>query len=199
MTPDQQVLNDYTKDYTVQATILGALGGCALGLLASRNKAEGCAGGALAGGIAAGTAGYFLARNQAAAGSQASDIALEQERVDSSVTQAQAAADAATRIADQAETELQALRANVAAGVTTKDVLERRLAQARTDQEALTKTVKKLDDHIKSANAALENPKLDTSSKTYLAGRRQELEVARAKVKQDEERVAALILAAPMS
>lgn len=198
LTPEQQVLRDYTKDYTVQGTVMGALLGCATGA-AVTGKAEGCAGGAFLGGLAGGTAGYFLAQNQNVAGRQASGIALERERVDNSVNEAQAAAAAATRIADRAEAELQELRVNVAAGVTEKAVLERRLTQARKDQDSLGKAVKKLDDHIKSAHAALENPQLDASSKAYLFSRLQELEAARAKVKQDEERVAALILYAPMA
>ncbi|MFV3074875.1 hypothetical protein [Niveispirillum fermenti] len=198
LTPEQQVLRDYTKDYTMQGAIVGALGGCAIGWLAS-GKAEGCAAGGVAGGIAGGTAGYFLAQNQTAAGYQASGIALERERVDNSVADAQAAAAAAASIADRAEAELQELHTNVAAGVTEKAVLERRLTQARKDQDTLVKAVKKLDDHIKSAHAALENPQLDGSSKAYLFTRLQELEVARAKIKQDEERVAALILSVPMT
>lgn len=157
LTPDQRALRDFSAEYTGTGAVAGAIAGCALGALVSKNdRGSGCLVGAAAGGALGAGGGYYLAQRQKEAGTQGVSLATERSELDREVAAMQHQTAVINRVTQQTQQEVQALARQVASGQASREQLESRLKMERDTlrvmvdvQKRLKGTIEKLEIDIR--------------------------------------------------
>lgn len=175
MSPQQRALQDYSASYTTQGAVAGAAVGCLAGLLLSKNKAAGCAGGAAVGGLAGGSMGYYVAQQQGQAGSASAQYALQKNKLEDDVAQANQAVQTSLDVTKDTQAEIKQLQRQVASGQASKGQLASRVQDAERDRANMVKISTGLQEKIDNLQAGINGGTLSKSELTYMRTKQAQL------------------------
>ncbi|KAA0675640.1 YMGG-like glycine zipper-containing protein [Roseomonas genomospecies 6] len=175
LSPQQQALRDYSADYTAQGAIAGAAVGCLAGLLISDNKAAGCATGAAVGGLAGGSTGYYVAQRQGQAGAASAEYAVQKNKLEEDVAQANRAVQTSADVSRDAQAEIKQLQRQVASGQASKSQLASRVQEAERDRASMVKISTGLQEKIDSLEAGIKGGTISKSDLAYMKTKRTQL------------------------
>ncbi|MCF8479935.1 MAG: hypothetical protein K9H25_05850 [Rhodospirillum sp.] len=157
-------LDDYTTEYTVTGAVaLGAVG-CGLGFLIGGNV-ESCVAGGVAGAALGGAGGYALAENQKGMETEKLSLIQTRDTLKSEVDKAKNAREVAAGLVASHKAKIETLRKLQAANQSQNVALVQAIASAKADLKRMGAVREKLDNQIKTAEAALDADKTPSKDK----------------------------------
>lgn len=203
LTPDQQVLEQYSEDYTsdfaLQGAAVGAAGGAVLGCLLYAMLDQNCGTGAAIGGVAGGVAGASYGY---VVGTQTAQYASEWEKTQAMSDAAQTELSAAKRSRLAAERlvamhrqQLDSLEKRYLAGAASEDELADAIASAEDDRERMEASARRIQAQVDALNKTLGETAMSAADQKVLEAQRNQLLDEKRRLEAEASQLAGLIAA----
>ncbi len=203
LTPDQQVLEQYSEEYSsnfaLQGAAVGAAGGAVLGCLLYAVLGQDCGTGAAIGGVAGGIAGASYGY---VVGTETAQYASEQEKAQAMANAAQTELSAAKRSRLAAERlvvmhrqQLDNLQKRFLAGMASEDELADAIASAEDDRDRMEASAVRIQAQVDSLNKTLASGGMSSNDRKMLEAQRNQLLDEKRQLEAEASQLAGLIAA----